>query len=247
MKSSRRSRTHHAVSDVLPTAWSARLERRLRDAPDALGAEEVHELRVACGRLLVWLDLGGWRVLRDDLLWMRRSAATVRDLDVVLERFGARPWARDLLAQRELGASDLRKALAGRRPQGLVQALAAMPAATEDSVRTKMEELERRAARAGERLGRKEEDIDHVHRLRRAIRRLRYALEWTGDSPADLVRLQADLGQINDLAITDRVLADRAGEDGVQADRETVASELRARCEGVRDAWEQVRESVEAR
>src|ERR1043165_1021156 len=95
IESSRTPRTRLArMREIPPTAWLDRLEERTslaESAPDAaLDAEAVHELRVACGRLIVWLDLGGWRILRDDLRWLRRSAATVRDLDVVLHRFAAR-------------------------------------------------------------------------------------------------------------------------------------------------------------
>lgn len=247
MRSSRRSRTDGRVNAIVPTEWSARLERRLREASEVLGADEVHDLRVACGRLLVWLDLGGWRVLRDDLRWLRRSAAAVRDLDVVLQRFGGRPWAKELAAQRELAAGDLRTTLKSGRALGLVQSIPALPPPTRDSALAAVQHLERRTERAGDRLRRREEDLERVHALRRAVRRLRYALEWTDDSPSELVRLQNELGQINDLAITDRVLADRAGEEGVQADRDVVASELRARCENLRDVWDEVRQSVEVR
>jgi CHAD domain-containing protein len=46
--------------------------------------EGVHQLRVAVVHLRVWLDMGGWRVLHDDLRWLRAIAARVRDLDVQL-------------------------------------------------------------------------------------------------------------------------------------------------------------------
>jgi len=237
------------MREIPPTAWLDRLEERTslaESAPDAaLDAHAVHELRVACGRLIVWLDLGGWRILRDDLRWLRRSAATVRDLDVVLHRFAARPWAGELAAQRALGASDLRRTFSLPRVQGLVQAIATMPSVSEEAALDHLASLRKRTLRAGKHLGHVEKDLGRVHRLRRSVRRLRYVLEWISDAPEELSELQTELGDLNDRAIALRILGDRESEDGVAADRGVLEKELAAQCGRIEDLWDDARRIVE--
>jgi CHAD domain-containing protein len=233
------------MREIPPTAWLDRLEERLVPTNGAPDTGQVHELRVACGRLIVWLDLGGWRVIRDDLRWLRRSAATVRDIDVVLQRFGARPWAPDLAAQRSLGASDLRAAFANPRVQGLVQAMAVMPSVSEEAALDHLAAVRRRTLRAGKRLGRTEKDLAQVHSLRRSVRRLRYILEWIGTAPKVLAALQTELGSLNDLVITERLLSDRPGEDGIAADKAVVEKELSLHCGRIQDLWDDTRKIVE--
>jgi CHAD domain-containing protein len=233
------------MREIPPTAWLEKLEERANGVREAPDPEHVHELRVACARLIVWLDLGGWRTLKDDLRWLRRSAATVRDIDVVLHRFRGRVWAVDLAAQRSVGASDLLRVFSNPRVQGIVPALAVMPAVSEETALEHLARERRRTLRAGKRLHDKEKDLAQVHRLRRAARRLRYVLEWIGDAPKDLAELQGELGTLNDLAITGRVLAGRTGEDGIAADRALVEKELEVQCEKIEDAWSDARKVVE--
>ncbi len=238
------------MREIPPTAWLDRLEESTSSAGSAPDtepdAECVHELRVACGRLIVWLDLGGWRVLRDDLRWLRRSAATVRDLDVVLARFAARPWAAELAAQRSVAASDLRRTFSSPRVQGLVQAIATMPSVPEAAARDHLASLRKHTLRAGKHLHRAEKDLAQVHRLRRAVRRLRYVLEWSADAPEELADLQTELGNLNDRVIAQRILADRESEDGVAADRAVLDTELAAQCGRIEDLWDDARRIVEA-
>jgi len=232
------------MGEIPPTAWLDRLDERARGVREVPDAEHVHELRVACARLIVWLDLGGWRTIKDDLRWLRRSAATVRDLDIVLHRFRGRPWASELEAQRAVGASDLLRVLGAPRVAGILTALSVMPAIDEKTAREHLEREQRRALRAGRRLD-KEHDLAQVHRLRRSVRRLRYVLEWISEAPEDLAALQTELGTLNDLAITDRVLAGRASEDGIAGDRALVEQELREQCDRIEEAWSGVRKVVE--
>jgi CHAD domain-containing protein len=232
------------MGEIPPTAWLDRLDERARGVREVPDAEHVHELRVACARLIVWLDLGGWRTIKDDLRWLRRSAATVRDLDIVLHRFRGRPWASELEAQRAVGASDLLRVLGAPRVAGILTALSVMPAIDEKTAREHLEREQRRALRAGRRLD-KEHDLAQVHRLRRSVRRLRYVLEWISEAPEDLAALQTELGTLNDLAITDRVLAGRASEDGIAGDRALVEEELGEQCERIEEAWSGVRKVVE--
>jgi CHAD domain-containing protein len=234
------------LREIPPTAWLDRLEESTAGARDAPDPERVHELRVACGRLMVWLDLGGWRVIRDDLRWLRRSAATVRDMDVLLGRFGSRAWAAELAAQRSLGASDLLRGFAHPRVAGLVQAIAVMPSVPEEAARDHLSRERRRTLRAGKRLDHREKHLGEVHRLRRAVRRLRYVLEWIADAPKELAALQNELGALNDLVIMERLLADRPSEDGIAADRAVVEKELEAHRTRVPELWDDAREVVES-
>lgn len=234
------------MGDIPPTAWLERLEERTNGVLEVPDPEQVHELRVACARLIVWLDLGGWRTLRDDLRWLRRSAATVRDLDVVLHRFRGQAWAAELGAQRSLAASDLLRVLSGPRVQGIRSALSVMPPVPEETALEHLAREQRRTLRAGKRLDRSEKDLAQVHRLRRAVRRLRYVLEWVADAPEDLASFQGELGILNDLAVADRVLAGRAIEDGIAADRAQVERELEEQCERIEEAWSDARKVVEA-
>jgi CHAD domain-containing protein len=233
------------MGDIPPTAWLERLEERTNGVLEVPDPDHVHELRVACARLIVWLDLGGWRTLRDDLRWLRRSAATVRDLDVVLHRFRGQAWAHDLAAQRGVAASDLLRVLSSPRVQGIHLALSLMPPVPEDTALEHLAHERRRTLRAGKRLDEKENDLAQVHRLRRAVRRLRYVLEWISEAPEDLASLQTELGTLNDLAVADRVLSGRAAEDGIVADRAQVEQELRDQCEKIEDAWSDARKVVE--
>ena len=234
------------MGDIPPTVWLERLDERTSGVLDVPDPEHVHEVRVACARLIVWLDLGGWRTLRDDLRWLRRSAATVRDLDVVLHRFRGQPWAADLGAQRSVAASDLLRVFSSPRVQGIHAALSVMPPVPGETALEHLARERRRTLRAGKRLDKKESDLSQVHRLRRAVRRLRYVLEWISDAPEDLASFQTELGTLNDLAVADRVLAGRAAEDGIVADREQVERELKDQCERIEDAWSDARKVVEA-
>jgi hypothetical protein len=65
--------------------WLDHLERNVPVARKRLDPEGVHQMRVALERLRVWTKLAGENELGDELRWIRRRLATVRDLDVRLE------------------------------------------------------------------------------------------------------------------------------------------------------------------
>lgn len=234
------------MNPIVPQPWLERLESRVRAPREQLDAEAVHELRVAAGRLRVWLQLGGVRVLQDDLRWLRRSASALRDLDVVLERGVKKPWARELPARREMLAADLAGALADARLRGLLQSFAILPHVTEDSARDRAAKFKKRTLRVGERALKHGEDLERVHRLRRSVRRLRYAVEWLEDESRPLADLQGALGELGDLATVERYLAGRPDPDGFEADRRAIEREVAEQRDRVLAAWRESRDDVEA-
>jgi CHAD domain-containing protein len=62
----------------------AHLEAHLPLALSGEDPEGVHQVRVAGRRLRAYLDLLGFRVLKDDLRFLVRQAGRVRDLEVAL-------------------------------------------------------------------------------------------------------------------------------------------------------------------
>ncbi|HEU4743256.1 MAG TPA: CHAD domain-containing protein, partial [Meiothermus sp.] len=63
---------------IAPTRWLLHLENHLPVARKGADPEGVHQVRVAGRRLRVWLELGGYQVLHDDLRWLVRGAGKVR-------------------------------------------------------------------------------------------------------------------------------------------------------------------------
>lgn len=186
-KRSTRSRISHERSlERLRVACAAAITGR---DPDS-----AHELRVASARLRVWLRLSSLRVLDDDLRWLRRQAAEVRNLDVWLRQRPpaqlAERWQEDRVAARR----TLSKALTDPRVAALLQALAPLPALPASQAVKATAGLAQRALDALEHT----ETIEARHRLRRAVRSVRYALEWQGLEATPIVELQDALGEVCD-------------------------------------------------
>lgn len=175
--------------------WLTRFKRALARAQIDPTAQEVHQLRVIGGRLRAWLSLGHYRVLHDDLRWLRQSAAAVRTLDVLLEKW---PKAHDVtMAQRRARAlTQLQRTLRSPRVTGLIAALRVLPALSSRQA----QEATRRLARAALVKPLEWSDADALHAVRRKLRRLRYALEWQHHPMRDLAALQRVLGDLNDLS-----------------------------------------------
>ena len=81
--------------------WLSQLASQLRAVRANASVEDVHHLRVAIARLRVWLSLGRWHALQDDLRWLRDRAAAVRDFDVQIEHGPPPRWASYLQQRRE--------------------------------------------------------------------------------------------------------------------------------------------------
>lgn len=178
------------------------------------GAKEkgVHRLRVTTRRLDTWLRLAEMRVLRDDLRWLRSLAGPVRDLDILLSdplyaplRQAPIDGGTDRLAQlrglRAESLAQLHAALQDSRVAGLCTALALLPPVPV-----------RRAVRSTRRLLRRVRRLEmdasrpnEIHDGRRAVRRLRFALELLGNPVPGLVELQDVLGRVSDLTLPTRL------------------------------------------
>ncbi len=232
-------------SPLLPVGtWLDELARQIERASTSIDPESVHRLRVSAGRLSVWLELGARRALRDDLRNLRRAAAKVRDLDVVSAHDCEGAWAEILRQERGEEAARLRTALASPRVGALLAALAMVPDPDAVCVRSAIQRMKRRVQRAGERLDDPDGRERSLHRLRRRIRRLRYALEWMGAETAELRELQEHLGGLNDLAVELERLEARRDDYALDARRKSVLHEMDERRAGALEAWRVLRPRI---
>jgi CHAD domain-containing protein len=233
------------MDDIPLTPWLEKLRTLASATKEKLDAEAVHDLRVAASRLRVWLALSGMRVLQDDLSWLRRSAEPLRDLDVVFERLGSRTWARELGVRRELLVDEFIATLSGSRVQGLLAALEVLPPLPAKSARKGTVDLKEDVERQGARAGRDEDDLEPIHRLRRRVRKLRYAVEWQGEECSRLEGLQEALGEVGDLATAHKHLTEIGTIDGAEGDRVEIESELAIQRNRAVTAWKRTRRDVE--
>ena len=227
---------------ILPAdRWLEQLELHIRRFQASESPESVHQLRVAAGRLSVWLELGGRRALRDDLRWLRRRAASVRDLDVMFGKGRSSHWNDLLSVQRETALEELRAALAAPRSASLCTGLRYVPAPTLAVARAGLRRIRRRVLSAGDRLGDDERDSNVLHHLRRKIRRLRYALDWLGDDATEIKAAQDVFGAMNDMAVELRHIEAHAGDTALDEHRRAVQAEYdRLRLESIA-AWHRAR------
>lgn len=193
--------------------------------PDA-----AHGLRVATRRLDVWLRLGGRRILRDDLRWLRAIAGPARDLDVRLADPGAATTDRDALRARRAAAhATLVAALDTPRAAGLAAALPLLPPIDPAAARPHLARLARAA------LALPDHDAEALHVVRRAIRRVRYGLDWLGEPHGPLAKAQDALGTISDRLAAGRVPIDQ-GDADVRAARAAIGG-ARGFLETWSDRW----------
>ncbi len=194
--------------------WLQHLLEHLPIARQGHDPEGVHQVRVAIRRLRVWLRLAGMRVLEDDLAWLVRGAGEVRDLEVLLQRpdlpKAFRAWAKSRLEQARATFVPL---LDSPRLAGLLQALANLPPLDEASAQVRLKRFFRQVGRKAEEW-QWQGSIEHLHALRRALRRLRYALEWLGQDSRAVKDLQEVFGKVGDLSFTLRYLTTYEAEGG---------------------------------
>jgi CHAD domain-containing protein len=168
--------------------WLEHLMRQVRDVRAGRDSEAVHQIRVAVARLRVWLALGGWRALDDDLRWLRDEAAVVRDIEVQLEQHPPARWAARLRERHSRALPRLKRALGSERFAATIEALRAMPPVRREIAYRRAARVARRALARGEDLRDAPSDISALHALRCALRRLRYALEWLAEALSSLPR-----------------------------------------------------------
>lgn len=194
--------------------WLQHLVKHLSIARQGHDPEGVHQARVAVRRLRVWLRLAGVRVLEDDLAWLVRAAGEVRDLEVLLQRpdlpKAFRTWASSRLKEARAAFLPL---LDSPRLAGLLQALANLPPLDEAPAQTRLKRFVRQVERRAEEW-QQEGSFEHLHALRRALRRLRYAQEWLGQDSQAAKEMQAVFGEVGDLSFTLRYLQVYKSEGG---------------------------------
>lgn len=227
-------------------SWLDHLRTHLVVARAGVDPEGVHQVRVASRRLAVWVQLRGGKALVDDLRWLRGRAGAVRDLDVLLERKPPRGWARWLADQRRDARASLLEALADRRLAGLIESLSLLPPLDEDEARSRLPRVAHKVLTAGDALAAHSRDIDALHRLRRRMRRLRYALDWMGDETDIYSSLQSVFGDVADLSLGLDWLARYPGADRLAGMHEAWAADLdRTRKKALR-LWRGARRHVQA-
>ncbi len=212
---------------IAPSRWLERLVVQLPKARAGGDPEGTHQTRVALGRLRVWLQLGGWRVLDDDLAWARRHVGAVRDYDVGIARRPPQAVLDVMLVEREHAQRALQIALDQPRLTDAIAALECLPPIPLAVARRRTRQLAARALRGAKRAFDAHDDWEALHAERRAMRRLRYALEWMDESaacPRRIVELVDALGELGDVWLA-REHADHAQADASyrrQLERQTI-------------------------
>ena len=234
--------------DAIPLGpWLEHLERHLPVARQGQDPEGVHQVRVAAARLDVWLRLDGRRVLRADLRWLRRTGGVVRDIDVMLAR-GHPPETEALLKQQRTSAQRLFVSLLGhRRLQALRESLALLPPLQRWKAEQGLEEWSKSALRYGRRTDFTKDPLSRLHRLRRSLRRLRYAREWLGLETLAMHKQVRVLGDLNDLAVLrNRMRAAKAGKRSAgKADLESLGQQIGELRLHAADLWRAVSKEIE--
>lgn len=188
------------MSNIPLTPWLEHLHQYLPIARSRTDPEGVHQMRVAGRRLRVWLELGGYITLEPDLAWLVRGAGTVRDLEVLLGHSGLptsfRKWAQGQLNQARAGFIPM---LDGARLAGLLQALGNLPPLKLEVATQQFKRFKRRVKQR-EQQWQRQDDLESLHALRRALRKLRYGQEWLELDSEAIKTLQDQFGQIGDLS-----------------------------------------------
>ncbi|MCS7067247.1 MAG: CHAD domain-containing protein [Meiothermus sp.] len=219
--------------------WLQHLLDHLPMARAGHDPEGVHQVRVAVRRLRVWLRLAGMRVLEDDLAWLVRAAGQVRDLEVLLQH---PHLPRAFQTWGELRLKEARQAfvplLESPRLAGLLQGLSVLPPLDPKEAESRLprfvQQVERRAQ-----AWRNEDSLEHLHALRRALRRLRYALEWLERDSDPVKALQEIFGQVGDLSFTLNYLSAFEAEGGRAPARyrKHLEAQLTEALEAAKQAW----------
>ena len=188
---------------IASAAWVRRLRSAILVARRGEDPEGVHQVRVACRRLTAWLDLGGRRVGRDDLKWLRDAAGPVRDLDVLLERDVPPAMKRWLEREWKKQRPALEKALDDPRALATVRLFENMGPLRSDEL--DMKSLLDKADKALGAVDEKAAHPEELHVVRRKLRPIRYALEWQKKDAKPIVEAQEALGALSDAVILHRM------------------------------------------
>ncbi|HEY1086688.1 MAG TPA: CHAD domain-containing protein [Archangium sp.] len=184
--------------------WLGRLDDA-RDLALAGEAEGIHQVRVSLRRLRVWLDFSkGTKALDAELKWACGALALVRDLDVFEAVLSAD--ARETL--RVEAEDEAVAAMESERWRALRAALSEVKPPKQKRAKKGLKRLERRLAQLKVQPG----DGESLHRLRRTLRRVRYAREWLGKDTKAHAQTQEELGALCDLLALERLALERQAE-----------------------------------
>lgn len=184
------------------TAWLEHLDdaRTLALAGDVEG---VHQVRVSCRRLRVWLAFKGHPSLQEELRWLSGELALTRDLDV----YGAVLTAEARADLRFQAVDATIEALDSDRWRALRDGLAKVKAPRRARAKKALPKLEAKLQQRRDALA--PGDGDTLHALRRMVRQVRYAREWLGLDTAELAQEQEKLGAVCDLLAIERFARER--------------------------------------
>lgn len=234
-----------------PGPWARTLARNLPAARTRADPKSVHQVRVAVARLRVYLRLAHVRALTDDLRWLRRGLAGVRDLDVQLALGPPLPWARVLEQRRERAGREAKAFLRKDRVKDLLVAVSLLEPVEKARAKSQLRDLARHALVRGKMDDRAFRDFPRVHGLRRSVRSLRFALEWLDRDARDasaaraLERLQGALGDLCDRWIAVNALGKRK-DRAVVAYRRALQGAVPADVRRARDAWHEAKPVIAA-
>lgn len=222
--------------------WRERLREALPAVRAGRDPEAVHVLRGALARLRVWLLLAGDDTLDDDLKSLRDRAAVVRDLDVHLAHKPPPSVREVLVARRHAAQQELVDAVGSTRCGSLVLRLDALWPVKRKAAKKACAKLVRRALRCAKSAKDEPGDVEALHALRRAARRVRFAVEWMGDKAEPLEALQDALGKVGDRAA---MLASLRGVEGrgdeVRRYRKKLTRQMREAEAKGRSRWKDAR------
>lgn len=232
--------------------WVAHLREHLDLARRPAEVEGVHQVRVAARRLDAWLLLGGRRMLRDDLRWLRAVVGEARDLDVLLARGEEFPEGFVAWLQERRAVEQLRveAGLDSERTSATVAALTLLPPVEEDLARRSIggffERMSRRDAVLASGGDNGEAVEGQVHGLRRGVRRLRFGLDWLGEKSATLAALQDSFGEACDGVVLLRWIDECPQAKSFAGLRRQVEAETLEKRAAALTAWAEARPEMEA-
>jgi len=226
-----------APNAIAPHPWLTELEAALARVARDGDSTAVHRLRVSAGRMAALLELGGRRALLDDLRWLRRTVARVRDADVTMAGNVHDARHAQLSERRARAWEAACLELNTPRAPAVLRALSCVPWPTAAEAHAFLTRAGRRALKAGESVVNGHCSVAELHRLRRRVRKFRYVLEWLGHDATHLRELQDVLGTLNDLAITAAELDSREESEVDMAELNALERRQQALIERALDLW----------
>ncbi len=185
--------------------WVRRLRAAIAVARRGEDPEGVHQVRVSCRRLAAWLDLGERRIGRDDLKWLRDGAGPIRDLDVLLTHDVPTAMKRWLEREWKKARPALERVLDDPRTLATVRLFENAGRLESDELGKGMARLVEKADKALDGVDADAPHPDELHFVRRKLRPIRYALEWSKQDASEIVVAQDALGALSDAVLLHRM------------------------------------------